>query len=102
MQKNILELTTLSDTIYSKRIWETCSTYQVGYELVTSVDKANKIVTRSQGSAIYFLKHSHISINGEEHPLKSIEAHWMGRYNKKMIKMLFKCEYKEVAFNDRF
>lgn len=102
MQKDVLELTTLSDTIYSKRIWETPSTYQVGYELVTSVEKANEMVTRTQGRAIYFLKYSHISINGEEHPLKSIEGNWLGRRNKQMVKILFKCEYKEVTHNVRF
>ena len=101
MQKDVLELTDLSDSIYSKRIWETPSTYQVGYELVTSVEKVNEMVIRAQGSPIYFLKYSHISINGEEHPLESIEANYVGRCNKKMIKMLFKCEYKEVIFSDR-
>jgi hypothetical protein len=101
MPHNILELTTLSDTIYSKRIWVDPSTYQVGYELVTSVEKANELVTRTQGRAIYFLKYSHISINGEAHPLKSIEGNWLGRCNKQMIKLLFKCEYKEVIHNVR-
>ena len=49
MPHNILELTTLSDTIYSKRIWVGPSTYQVGYELVTTVEKANELITRTQG-----------------------------------------------------
>nr|DAJ03186.1 MAG TPA: hypothetical protein [Caudoviricetes sp.] len=99
MQKDVLELSTLSDTIYSKRIWVTPSTYQVGYELVTSVEKANEMVTRTQGRAIYFLKYSHVSINGEEHLLESIEGNWLGRHDKQMIKLLFKCEYKEVTHN---
>ena len=104
MPHNILELTTLSDTIYSKRVWLTASTYQVVYELVTSVEKANGMVTRTQGRAraIYFIKYSHVSINGEEHPLESIEGNWLGRYNKQMVKLLFKCECKEVTHNDGF
>ena len=96
MPHNILELTTLSDTIYSKRIWVGPSTYQVGYELVTTVEKVNGLITRTQGRAIYFLKYSHISINGEEHPLKSIEGNRLGI---QMVKLIFKCEYKEVTHN---
>ena len=99
MQKGVLELTTLTDTIYSKRIRETPSTYQIGYELITSVEKANEMVTRTQGSAIYFIKYSHVSINGEEHPLESIEGNHLGRHNKQMVKLLFKCEHKEVIHN---
>lgn len=99
MQKNILELTTLSDTIYSIRILETPPAYQVGYELITSVEKTNEIVTRTQGRAIYFLKYSHISINGEEHPLECIECNRIYRHNEQMVKLLFKCEYKEVTHN---
>ena len=99
MLHNILELTTLSDTIYSKRIWEDPSTYQVGYELVTTVEKANELVTKPQDSKIYMLKYSHISINGEEHPLYSIEGNHLGRHNKQMVKLLFKCEHKEVSHN---
>ena len=53
MSYNVLELTTLSDTIYSKRIWESPSTYQVGYELVTTVEKAKEMVTKPQDSKIY-------------------------------------------------
>ena len=99
MPHNILELTTLSDTIYSKRIWEDPSRYQVGYELVTTVEKANELVTKPQDSKIYMLKYSHISINGEEHPLYSIEGNHLGRHNKQMVKLLFKCEHKEVSHN---
>ena len=102
MSHNILELTTLSDTIYSKRIWVDPSRYQVGYELITSVEKANELVTRTQGRAIYFLKYSHVAINGEVHPLERIDGYRVGRYNEQMVKLLFKCEYKEVTHNDGF
>ena len=53
MQKNVLELTTLTDTIYSKRIWVDPSRYQVGYELVTTAEKAKEMVTKPQDSKIY-------------------------------------------------
>ena len=102
MSHNILELTTLSDTIYSKRIWVDPSRYQVGYELITSVEKANELVTRTQGRVIYFLKYSHVAINGEVHPLERIDGYRVGRYNEQMVKLLFKCEYKEVTHNDGF
>lgn len=97
MPHNILELTTLSDTIYSKRIWVDPSTYQVVYELVTTVEKANEMVTKPKKSKIYIINYSHVSINGEEHPLESIEGQHLGRHNKQMVKLLFKCEYKEVT-----
>lgn len=101
MTHNVLDLSTLSDNIYSKRIWKTPSSYQVGYELVTPVEKANEMVTRTKARRpIYFIKYSHVSINGEEHPLESIEGNWLGRRSKQMIKLLFKCEHKEVTHND--
>jgi len=100
MSYMILDLTTLSDTIYSKRIWESPLTYQLGYELVTTVEKANEVVAKHQGSKIYTLKYSHISINGEDHPLESIEGQHIGRNNRRMVKLLFKCERKEVPNND--
>ena len=99
MSHNILELTTLSDTIYSKRIWEDPSRYQVGYELVTTVEKANELVTKPQDSKIYMLKYSHVAINGEVHPLERIDRYRVGRHNKQMVKLLFKCDYKEVSHN---
>ena len=100
MSHNILELTTLSDTIYSKRIWEDPSRYQVGYELVTTVEKAKELVTKPQDSKIYMLKYSHVAINGEVHPLERIDGYRLGRHNKQMVKLLFKCDYKEVSHND--
>ena len=99
MSHNILELTTLSDTIYSKRMWEDPSRYQVGYELVTTVEKANELVTKPQDSKIYMLKYSHVAINGEVHPLERIDGYRVGRRNKQMVKLLFKCDYKEVSHN---
>ena len=99
MPHNILELTTLSDTIYSKRIWEDPSRYQVGYELVTTVEKAKELVTKPQDSKIYMLKYSHVAINGEVHPLERIDGYRVGRHNKQMVKLLFKCDYKEVSRN---
>ena len=99
MSHNILELTTLSDTIYSRRIWVDPSSYQVGYELVTTVEKAKEIFTKPQDSKIYMLKYSHVGINGEPHPLERIDGHRVGRYNEQMVKLLFKCEYKEVTHN---
>ena len=99
MSHNIMELTTLSDTIYSKRIWIDPSEYQVGYELVTTAERANELVTKPQDSKIYILKYSHIAINGEVHPLDRIEGHRVGRYNEQMVKLLFKCDYKEVTHN---
>ena len=99
MPHNILELTTLSDTIYSKRIWEDPSRYQVGYELVTTVEKAKELVTKPQDSKIYMLKYSHVAINGEVHPLERIDGYRVGSYNKQMVKLVFKCEYKEVTHN---
>ena len=99
MSHNILELTTLSDTVYSKRIWEDPSRYQVGYELVTTVEKANELVTKPQDSKIYMLKYSHVAINGETHPLERIDGYRVGRHNKQMVKLLFKCDYKEVSHN---
>ena len=101
MQKNVLELTTLSDTIYSKRIWVDPSRYQVGYELVTTAEKAKEMVTKPQDSKIYMLKYSHVAINGEVHPLERIDGYSVGRYNEQMVKLLFKCEYKEVTHNAR-
>ena len=97
MPHNILELTTLSDTIYSKRIWIDLSRYQVGYELVTTAERAKELVTKPQDSKIYMLKYSHVAINGEVHPLERIDGYSVGRYNEQMVKLLFKCEYKEVA-----
>ena len=99
MPHNILELTTLSDTVYSKRIWEDPSRYQVGYELITTVEKANELVTKPQDSKIYMLKYSHVAINGETHPLERIDGYRVGRHNKQMVKLLFKCDYKEVSHN---
>lgn len=95
MPHKILELTTLSDTIYSKRIWIDPSRYQVGYELVTTVERANELVTKPQDSKIYMLKYSHVAIKGELHRLDRIEGYRVGRHNKKMVKLLFKCEYKK-------
>ena len=97
MAHKILEPTTLSDTIYSKRICTDPSRYPIGYELVTTAERANELVTKPQDSKIYILKYSHIAINGEVHPLDRIEGHRVGRYNEKMVKLLFKCEYKEVT-----
>lgn len=97
MPHNILELATLSDTIYSKRIWVDPSRYQVGYELITTVEKAKEMVTKPQDSKIYMLKYSHVAINGEVHPLERIDGYSVGRHNKQMVKLLFKCEYKEVT-----
>ena len=102
MPYKVLGLTTLSDTIYSKRIWESSLTYQVGYELVTTVEKANEVVAKPQGSKIYTLKYSHISINGELHLLDRIEGQPIGRNNRLIVKLLFKCEYKVVTHNDGF
>lgn len=104
MPHNILELTTLSDTIYSKRIWVDPSTYQIGYELVTTVEKANDMVTKPKGSKIYMLKYSHVAINGEVHPLDRIDGNMIkqSRCHTGMVKLLFKCEYKEVTHNDGF
>ena len=102
MTHKILELTTLSDTIYSKRIWESPSIYQVGYELVVPIEKVNKMVTKPQGSKLYVLKYSHVSINGEPHRLERIEGQYIGRNNRLMVKLLFKCEYKVVTHNDGF
>ena len=99
MSHNILELTTLSDTIYSKKIWVDPSRYQVGYELVTTVEKANELVTKPQDSKIYMLKYSHVAINGEVHPLERIDGYRVGRYNEQIVKLLFKCEHKEVSYN---
>lgn len=99
MPHKILELTTLSDTIYSKRIWVDPSRYQIGYELVTTVEKAKELVTKPQDSNIYILKYSHISIKGELHRLDRIEGYRVGRHNKKMVKLLFKCEYKKKRGN---
>ena len=62
--------------------------------------KANEVVAKHQGSKICTLKYSHISINGEEHPLESIEGQRIGRNNRRMVKLLFKCERKEVPNND--
>ena len=94
-----MELTTLSDTIYSKRIWVDPSRYQVGYELVTTVEKANEMVTKPKDSKIYVLKYSHVAINGEVHPLERIDGYRAGRHNKQMVKLLFKCDYKDVSHN---
>ena len=104
MSHNILELTTLSDTIYSKRIYESPSTYQVGYELVVPIEKVNEMVTKPQGSKIYILNYSHVTINGEEHPLESIEAYKINKCKCHIgkVKLLFKCELKEVTNNDGF
>ena len=99
MPHNILELTTLSDTICSKRIWLDPLRYQVGYELVTTVEKANEMVTKPKDSKIYMLKYSHVAINGEVHPLERIDGYRLGRHNKQMVKLLFKCDYKEVSHN---
>ena len=75
MAHKILEPTTLSDTIYSKRICTDPSRYPIGYELVTTVEKDKELVTKTQDSNIYSV----------------------GRYNEQMVKLLFKCEYKEVT-----
>lgn len=93
MPHKVLELTTLSDTIYSKRIWVDPSRYQIGYELVTTVEKAKEVVTKPQDSKIYISKYSHISIKGEKHRLGRIEGYRVG--SKQMVKLLFKCEYKK-------
>ena len=47
------------------------------------------------------LKYSHVAINGEVHPLERIDGYRVGRYNEQMVKLLFKCEYKEVTHNAR-
>ena len=47
MAHKILELTTLSDTIYSKRICTDPSRYPIGYELVTTVEKDKELVTKN-------------------------------------------------------
>ena len=101
MTHKILDLTTLSYTIYSKRIWESSLTYQVGYELVVPIEKVKELVTKQQGSKLYtVLKYSHVSINCELHPLERIEGQYIGRNNRLMVKLLFKCEYKVVTHND--
>ena len=101
MSHNILELTTLSDNIQPKKIWETPSTYQVGYQLVTTVEKANEVVTNPEGSKIYILKYSHISINGEIHPLDRIEAYKINKCKCHIgkVKLVFKCEYRGVVYD---
>ena len=83
MSHNILKLTTLSDTIYSKRIWIDPIKYQVGYELVTTTEKAKEIV---------MLKYSHVAINGEVHPLERIDQYEVCIYNERMVKLLFRCD----------
>ena len=60
------------------------------------------MVTKPQGSKLYILNYSYVSINGEEHPLESIECQYIGRNNRLMVKLLFKCERKEVTHNDGF
>ena len=101
MPYNVLELKTLSDSIQSKKIWETPSTYQVGYQLVTTIEKANEVVTNPEGSKIYTLKYSHISINGELHPLDRIEAYKINKCKCHIgkVKLVFKCEYREVIYD---
>ena len=47
MAHKILEPTTLSDTIYSKRICTDPSRYPIGYELVTTVEKDKELVTKN-------------------------------------------------------
>ena len=99
MSHNISEPTTLSDTIHSKSTCVDPARYQVGYELPTNVETANEMVTKPQDSKIYMLKYSHVAINGEVHPLERIDGYRVGRHNKQMVKLLFKCDYKEVSYN---
>ena len=45
------------------------------------------------------LKYSHVAINGEVHPLERIDGYRVGRYKEQIVKLLFKCEHKEVTHN---
>ncbi len=101
MNNDTLELTELSQDIYFKRIWETTSTYQVGYEITVPVEKLNEFNFMKRVGNIYLLKYSHISINGEVHPLEAIEGNYVSGRQKKIAKLLFKCEYKEINHNEK-
>lgn len=105
MNNDTLELTELSQDIYFKKIWETTSTYQVGYELTVPIEKLNSLnkfkFTTKIGN-IYMLRYSHISINGEAHPLEAIEGHNASGRQRKTITLLFKCEHKEVNQNEKY
>lgn len=100
MNNDTLELTELSQDIYFKKIWETTSTYQVGYELTVPIEKLNTFDLVEKVNKIYLLKYSRISINGEVHPLEAIEGHNSSGRQRKIITLLFKCEYKEVNHNE--
>lgn len=93
-----LELTKLTDKIYFKRIWITSSIYQVGYEVTVPYEKLNDFITIDKIGNIYLLKNSHISINGERHPLEGIEGHYTTGYGRQrqLVTVVFKCEYKEA------
>lgn len=104
MNNDILELTELSQDIYFKKIWETTSTYQVGYELTIPIEKLNTLKSfkfMTKVGKIHLLRYSHISINGEIHPLEAIEGCCASGRQRKTITLLFKCEYKEVTHNEK-
>lgn len=104
MNNDTLELTELSQDIYFKKIWETTSSYQVGYELTVPVEKLNSLNSfkfTTKVGKIYMLRYSRISINGEIHPLEAIEGWRVGRRQKKLIKLIFKCEHKEINHNEK-
>ena len=101
MNNDTLELTELSQDIYFKKIWETASTYQVGYELTIPIEKLNTFNLVEKVGKIYLLKYSRISINGEIHPLEAIEGHNASGRQRKTITLLFKCEHKEVTHNEK-
>ena len=101
MNNDTLELTELSQDIYFKKIWETTSTYQVGYELTIPIEKLNTFDLVEKVGKIYLLKYSRISINGEIHPLEAIEGHNASGRQRKTITLLFKCEHKEVNHNEK-
>lgn len=101
MNNDTLELTELSQDIYFKKIWETTSTYQVGYELTVPIEKLNNFDLVEKLDKIYLLKYSRISINGEIHPLEAIEGECVIHLQRKCAKLLFKCEHKEVTHNER-
>lgn len=100
MNNDTLELTELSQDIYFKKIWETTSSYQVVYELIVPIEKLNTFDLVEKVGNIYLLKYSHISINGEIHPLEAIEGHNSSGRQRKTITLLFKCEHKEVNRNE--
>lgn len=100
MNNDTLELTELSQDIYFKKIWETTSTYQVGYELTVPIEKLNNFDLVEKLDKIYLLKYSRISINGEIHPLEAIKGEYIGGRQRDYAKLTFECEHKEVNHNE--